>query len=306
METTRMIVQSHPECAELFQSMMQKDQQLWRKFGGPMDVLKWLHNFSGDREIYLALTLANGIIYYPLEQMRFLWNLILTNRVKLRLLEEVFGDGPLPPIDAWFSKYLRDKCVFAGYGPAGKSGHSQVYWFKQAHGFAGLRYFEFNQLLHEHETLKGLERVFLLDDIVASGEQATAMWYRRFQGTSLNDISEANPELRFMYLALVGYDEGRRLVEKDTPMTVILGDPLDECFRCFSELSTVYPDVAERDEARKVMEEKGRMLYPEHPLGYANMQLAIAFHHNTPDNTLPVIWKRLLDGGWYPLFERFE
>ena len=53
------------------------------------------------------------------------------------------------------------------------------------------------------------------------------------------------------------------------------------------------------------MKKAGSMLY-EYPLGYEHDQAAVAFNHNTPDNSLPVIWKKMTDGSWYPLFERFE
>jgi hypothetical protein len=53
------------------------------------------------------------------------------------------------------------------------------------------------------------------------------------------------------------------------------------------------------------MKRAGKILY-KYPLGYENDQAAVAFHHNTPNNSLPVIWKKMTDGSWYPLFERIE
>jgi hypothetical protein len=44
------------------------------------------------------------------------------------------------------------------------------------------------------------------------------------------------------------------------------------------------------------------------PLGYANSQSLVCFHHTTPNNTLPILWaSRVVDGKqWIPLFPRFE
>jgi len=305
MEYTRKLIASDPSCHQVFQRIMQKNQQHWRRFDGSLDVLRWLRNFSSEREIYLALILADGIMYYSLDEVRYLWRLILTNRVKQWLLRETFANGSLPKIDEWFEQYLRGKCLFLGYGPASKSGQSQVYYFKQSHSIEKLQYLEFHELLHGTNNLNEIERVFLLDDMVGSGDQAKTTWNKKFGGRSLDDVQQENPHLKFIYLALVGFGDGKKDTEKTTPMKVILGEELDERFKCFSDTSMIYMDESERGEARTVMEEKGKMLY-DYPMGYADMQLAVAFCHNTPNNSLPVIWKRLADGGWWPLFERFE
>jgi len=305
MEYIKKIIQSDPKKGKIFNLIMEKDRQYWRNFLGPDEIFKWLHNFSNENEIYLALVLANNILYYTLDQIRYLWTIILMNRVKLLLLNEMFRDEALPDITEWFPEYLRKKCIFVGYGKAGKSGQNMVYSFKQSHNIKNLRYMELFEFLHSSEDFSTKERVFLLDDFMGSGNQAKTAWYSKIEGKSFNDVSEEDPHLKFIYLALVGFREGKKIIEENTPMKVILGEELDERFKCFSDVSMIYENHNERIEARRVMEEKGRMLY-KYPLGYDNMELAVAFCHNTPNNSLPVIWKRMPDKGWSPLFERFE
>ena len=305
MEYIKKIIQSDPKKGKIFNLIMDKDRQCWRKFLGPDEIFKWLRNFSNEDEIYLALVLANNILYYNLDEVRSLWRIILMNRVKLFLLDEIFRDMELPDIEKWFPEYLREKCIFVGYGKAGKSGQSMVYPFQQSHKVKNLKYMELFEFLHTSEDFSTKEGVFLLDDFVGSGNQAKTTWYNKINGKSFNDVSEENPHLKFIYLALIGFKEGKRIIEENTPMKVILGEELDERFKCFSDVSVIYENPNERIEAKRVMEEKGRMLY-EYPLGYDTMELAVAFHHNTPNNSLPVIWKRRDDGSWYPLFERFE
>lgn len=307
LEYVKRILESNPRRMKIFNRIMEKDRYCWKRFSGPDDIFKWLHNFADENEVYLALVLADNIMYYTLDQIRYLWRIMLTNYVKLFLLDEIFGDRTLPDIEKWFPDYLREKCIFSGYGRAGKSGPSMIYFFRQSQVMKNLSYMERSEFLQAHpKDLSTKERVFLLDDFVGSGNQAKTEWFRRRKdGKSFDDICTENPNLKFVYLALVGCREGKKAIETSTPMKVILGEELDERFRCFSNISTVYSDPNERAEARRVMEEKGRMLY-KYPLGYDNMELAIAFFHNTPNNSLPVIWKRMLDGSWYPLFERFE
>jgi len=307
LEYIKRIVESDPRKRKIFNKIMEKDKYYWKKFGAPDDIFRWLHNFANENEVSLALVLADNIMYYTLDQIRYLWKTILTNYVKLFLLDEIFRDRPLPNIEKWFPDYLREKCIFVGYGRPSKSGQSMVYFFKQSQAINNLSYMERSQFLKARsKEFSTKERVFLLDDFIGSGNQAKNEWFHRGKDDkSFNDIYTENPNLQFVYLALVGCREGKEVIEKSTPMKVVLGEELDERFRCFSGISTIYPDPNERVEARRVMEEKGKMLY-EYPLGYDNMELAIAFYHNTPDNSLPVIWKRMPDGSWYPLFERFE
>jgi len=306
VEYVKKIIQSDPRKDTIFRTIIEKNQNCWKKFSDPDEVLRWLHNFSNEREIYLALVLANGIMYYTVDQTRYLWRIILMNRVKLSLLDEILQDKLPMDIEKWFQNYLKTKCIFVGYGRASKSGQSMVYPFKQSHSIKDLVYMELFEFLHcSSKKLTNKERVFLLDDFVGSGNQAKREWYRRNGGRSLDDVFEENPHLNFVYLVLVGCKEGKEKIEKKTPMKVILGEELDERFKCFSDTSVIYKDPSERIQARRVMGQKGRMLY-KYPLGYDNMQLAIAFCHNTPNNSLPVIWKKMPDGSWHPLFERFE
>jgi hypothetical protein len=216
----------------------------------------------------------------------------------------MFASGRVPDIERWFPEYISEKCIFVGYGQAGKSGASMVYVFKQSHDLRMLKYSELFEFLHTPQQLTAIEQVFLLDDFLGSGDQARTTWIKEIQGKSFEAVSKENPHLKFTYLVLLGFKEGRKSVEENTPMKVIIGEELDERFKCFSNVSVIYEDPIERDKAREVMERKGRMLY-QYPLGYDNMELAVSFYHNTPDNSLPVIWKRKDDGTWYPLFERF-
>lgn len=58
----------------------------------------------------------------------------------------------------------------------------------------------------------------------------------------------------------------------------------------------------------------GELVWPEHPLGYENSGLLVAYYFQTPNNSLPIIWangeNNKVDGRrpypWRPLFERHE
>lgn len=310
MEKTRKIILEDDNNNRIFNEIIEKDKNIWKKFNDPTEVLKWLNNFTDKREIYFALILANNIVYYTLDQIRALWDFILLKKVKLYLLEMFFPtDTPLD-IDMWFREYLRKKCFFIGYGVAGKSGPMMVYYFDQSHGIKQLKYLELKEFL-SLENIENIETVFFLDDFIGSGTQAKRRWKRRYKvgkkkKISLNDVSMNNPHLHFIYIALIGCINGKNIIEKGTKMSVILGEELDDKNKCFSMASIVFTNKIIREEAKKIMRNKGKKLYRKHPLGYDNGQLLIAFLYNTPNNTLPVIWRRMPDESWYPLFERYE
>lgn len=56
----------------------------------------------------------------------------------------------------------------------------------------------------------------------------------------------------------------------------------------------------------KVAMSYGELLWPGFPGGWGNNQLLLGFQHNTPDNTLPIMWA---EGNairrWTPAFKRY-
>ena len=43
-----------------------------------------------------------------------------------------------------------------------------------------------------------------------------------------------------------------------------------------------------------------------HVYGFNDCQLLLGFHHNTPDNTLPIIWYDEDGHAWVPIFRRYN
>lgn len=310
IENIRKIILSDENMSIKFNSVMEKDSLLWKKFQGPEIIFRWLNNFMTKREIYLALILADNIIYYNVDEIRYLWKLIFSNRLKRYLIESEFinsSNKSPEEINELFINFIKKKCVFSGYGDIYKSGSHMIYLFQQAvSNFIlkkEMRFIAFSDFLSKDLKIKEKKLVIFLDDFIGSGNQAVRLWRGQI---ARSENYKKNKYMKFLYLALTGFLKGVKNIEQNSEMKVILGTPpMDESFRCFSEKSLIYEDSQERDEAEKVMENAGKLLY-EYPLGYENDQAVIAFYYNTPNNSLPVIWKKMKDGSWEPLFERFE
>lgn len=304
------VILSVPRMQRLFDHIMKKNQFCWKKFTTPDDIFRWLFNFKNKKEIYYALILGNGITYYNDEEVRYLWNLIFTNRLKRHICETVLSKAnSLSPekIDKYFINFIKNKCIFVAFGKIDTSGTHMIYFFRRALpsgiNHSEIKYIAYDTFLTSKSDLSGKKIVILLDDFIGTGKQAIVEWKDRIIKSG---IYRRNKHIRYLYLALTGFLSGVNNIENKTEMKVILGTPpMEDNSRCFSPISDIYRNSIERREAELIMKKIGRILY-RYPLGYENDQAAIAFFHNTPTNTLPVIWKRLKDGGWHPLFEGFE
>jgi len=305
------IILSDEKMKQIYSNIMEKERYYWKKFGGnPDDVFKWLNNFLDKNEIYFALMLADKILYYNKNEIRYLWKLILTNRVKRYLFDIIFEEGysgAPKDINNKFIDFIKNKCIFIGFGEIYKSGPHMNYPFQQSVSDLikkeDLFFKEYSYFLSTKIHLKNKKIIFLLDDFIGTGNQAVKEWKERI---IISDNYKNNPHIRYLYTAITGFSSGVKNIETNTDMKVIMGtQSMDDSFRCFSKTSLIYENSKERKKAEKIMEKAGRILY-KYPLGYENDQAAVAFDHNTPNNSLPVIWKKMDDGSWVPLFERFE
>jgi hypothetical protein len=247
---------SNEKMKQIFSNIMEKERYYWKKFGGnPEDIFKWLNNFLNKNEIYLALILADKILYYNIDEIRYLWRLILTNRVKRHLFDNIFGEdysGTIEDINNQFIDFIKNKCIFIGFGEIYKSGMQMLYPFQQAVSSfikkEDISFKEYSNFLSSEIDLKDKKVIFLLDDFVGTGNQAVKEWNKKI---IVSSNYKNNRHISFMYTALTGFSSGLENIEKNTGMKVILGtQPMDDSFRCFSESSLIYENVEERKQRK--------------------------------------------------------
>ncbi len=150
--------------------------------------------------------------------------------------------------------------------------------------------------------LTGKKAIIFFDDIIGSGNQAV-----KFAAKHLKNI-----KIDKYYVALMAFEKGIENVRNNGGFKkVIVHETISEELRAFSPGSQVFPDADTRERIKRLCEKYGKELYPKHPLGYDDSQALIVFPHNTPNNTLPIIWaseKNEKEPGyiWYPLWERIK
>lgn len=158
--------------------------------------------------------------------------------------------------------------------------------------------------------------IICIDDCVGTGQQATEEVVGRIAadqtlaGALRAKASEGVP-IVFYLLICVGFADGIRSILASVPdclqLRILCPEVLGSESRAFDDCSLVFPDPLMRSEARHlVIDRIGRKLYPEFPSGFGGLEALIVFQHNTPNASLPILWKNgTVDGtAWKPLFPR--
>lgn len=213
-------------------------------------------------------------------------------------------------------------------GHAGKSGTLNPYTFSQAIR----RDLEYKVLFQGHESkifrdisefevqlleLQKPKNIVFLDDFIGTGVQAAeflAWYFPRYPW--LRDVT--------VYLGvLAGYERAvpnvlaaMKTVEPEFKFHVVVGDTLTESERAFSERNPIWTSEVECAQAREWARSLGGELLQGVPgyvpdrdaLGWNGCQALIAFEHNVPSDTLPILWSSGMRSGkkWKWLLERHD
>lgn len=270
----------------------------------------WILQFRED-ECLLCCRLFSGIRFYDKERILNTWT-------------KVYRQIPVHVLRGTVS----GATVFMKLGHGGKSGSRLPYSFRQAIS----REPEYKVLFHGNEStifrdisefevqlleLQKPKNIVLLDDFIGTGGQATEFvtWYfPRYPW--LRDVN--------MYLGvLAGYERAVQEVlarvktaEPEVRFDVLVGDVLMEGDRAFSEKNPIWTSEVECKQAREWARSLGKELLQGIPgyipdrdaLGWKGCQALIAFEHNVPSDTLPILWSSGMRSGkkWKWLLERYD
>jgi len=188
--------------------------------------------------------------------------------------------------------------IFAGIGDGGKSGWMIAYHFRMVNSIP-----EFSFLSEEILDMAGdleIENLVMIDDFIGSGDQATKEI--KAIKTKVMPLGIKN----FFMLSVAGMSEGVRKIESDIGVPTFCAFEYDDVDTVMSFDSEFYYDLSHREKEvmKNKLEKYGLLLSEKRPLGYGDTGGLLAFHYNTPNNTLPVVWSS--QNGWLPLFRRIE
>lgn len=281
---------------------------------------RWLKNFKGkvgntkDERLH-ALYLLSQFMYFGEREIRELLKALYRDLFKYPIINEIRKSNNnttnFKIINEKFNKELNDT-RFLGIGNPSESGTHLLYLFRQENFLNKELFINSYQIFNRVGNRKkvtvrdnNIKRYVFIDDLCSSGTQAYL-----YSKDLLGDLKNLKPDVSVMYYTLFGLKEGIENVRKtkfDKVETIFL---LDDSFKCFNNNSRHFLEENEsinRDFAKKISIEYGKELFSNFPLGYKNNQLLLGFHHNIPDNTLPIIWvKKIGEKAWEPIFRRYD
>lgn len=239
-------------------------------------VIKWFDNFKKS-EYELALLILQNIQYisdYDIDQ----------------LLEKMCGE-----LKSIFGEDFSKVCFFGLGNSGGDSGNQFLYTLKQNLHLKSINFPKDYRHLHP-----SINCIVFVDDMIGSGNQAI-----QFYKESLKEIKE-----EMYYYSLIGFEGGIKNLKMNTRFKDVFTTKIyTESQRAFSPESEIFYSSEIRKQIEIMAKSYGALLYPKGTLGYDDSQALVVFSHNTPNNTLPIIWaseknEKTIGVPWNPIWER--
>ena len=301
-------------------------ESVWERRADLKDVDDWLEQFDpscdgggGDR--LQAFFLLSQFMYFGSFEVRALLKALYRDHFRYPIVAGIRrANADTRDLGLLSSAYDAELAAtrFVGLGNPSESSSHLLYYFRQENELPKGLFFSPADIFHFAAVNDGFVQVIrddsvrnyvLIDDLCGSGRQVEE--YSANIAVPLRRLAaNAGLTVRISYLALFATSAGigrvRDLGQFDLADCVV---ELDPSFRCFSEGSRYYanerPPVS-RSAAEAMCRRLGAELSPDHPLGFEDSQLLLAFSHNTPDNTLPIFsFDEPRGPAWTPLFRRY-
>ena len=305
---------------ELYSKVKVFNERIWEGRADRPVVDRWLSNFrrdtnggDGPSERLHALYLLSQFMYFGAREIRELLRAVYRDLYRYPIIEAIRRNNndtlDSTFIDWRFKEELR-ATRFLGVGNPSESGTHLLYYFRQENGLSR------EQFIHSHEVFErygspsqvrlrdpDIRRYVFLDDFCGAGTQAI-----KYSESVVRDVKTIDQRIEVDYYMLFATRHGRDKAKDSTlfdRVECVL--ELDDTFKCFGDACRYFLEgngIINKDFALTLCRQYGERLFQAHPLGYDDCQLLIAFHHNTPDNTLPIFWYAD-DPTWEPIFRRY-
>ncbi|TMK38569.1 MAG: hypothetical protein E6G56_14355 [Actinobacteria bacterium] len=293
------------------------NDRLWeRRINGRLEA--WLGNFDSADEELQALFLLSQFMYFGDREVRELLRAVYRDLFKYPIVEKVRRDhADTLDCDLLEREFARElsRTRFMGMGNPAESGTHLLYYFRQenhipkSHFVAETELFD-RRLDSPDSRLADpdIARLVFIDDFCGSGSQASIYSQRLL--AVLRDVAQrSRQDLELCYFVLVGDGDGLDRVARETVFDRVDSVfKLDGSYKCLEPNSRHFAECPQgigREASRQMAEKHGAKLFPSHPLGYDNGQLLLGFHHNVPDNSLPIMWYDDKPGTWSAILPRY-
>ena len=273
-------------------------------------------------------------MYFGAVPMRFLLCSLYRDLFRYPLIKKIRQDNDNTLDEDFIERKFKEEEIntrFLGVGNPSESGAHLLYFFRQENRLSKKLFVYTDETINRSGgkcelSFPDVKRYVFIDDFCGSGSQATSDTNIK---RCVEELKKQSPDIEIVYLMLFATSTGvgnvRRCGLYDRVEAVI---ELDDTYKCFEECSRIFPKREnfpfEREFAKDFCYKYGKPLFKSisqkeghtgailenisnyAALGWGDCQLLLGFYHNTPDNTLPVIWYDEDDISWFPIFRRYN
>jgi hypothetical protein len=294
-------------------------ETIWDRRANKTEIELWLENFQSDdkckqeKERLHALYLLSQFMYFANNEMRVLLRSMYRDLIRYPIIECIRKSNQdtcdITYINEEFAKELH-KTRFLGVGNPSESGTHLLYYFRQENLLEKDLFINSNEIFSCNAETKtvlaipDLKRYVFVDDFCGSGSQAV-----RYLKKVVKLVKELNEGIEVFYFVLFANELALEFIQNETELNKCDAVfKLDDTYKCFGENSRYISDekMIDIDFTREMAKSYGDKIQPENPLGFGDNELLLGFFHNTPNNTLPIIWfDEKMGYQWNPIFRRY-
>jgi hypothetical protein len=310
------------------------NETLWDNRALKPDLEKWLANFSDEKERFHALYLLSKFMYFGAVPMKKLLKSLYRDLYRYPIIDSIRrnNNNTLDKnfIESAF-KVEENNTKFLGVGNPSESGAHLLYFFRQENKLSKQLFIYTDEVIDRNGTTEQLHfpdvrHYVFIDDFCGSGSQATSDTNIK---RCVSNLKRLSSNIRISYLMLFATTNGIDIVRNsglyDNVEAVI---ELDNTYKCFDNHSRLFPQKDDfcfnKDFTQEFCYRHGLPLIRSilqkegfkdskldnysnvAALGWGDCQLLLGFYHNTPDNTLPIIWYDEDEISWNPIFKRYN
>jgi hypothetical protein len=270
----------------------------------PSRLHRWIANFRTEEERYFAACILDGLIYRSNKQTFALLDQLLS-----RVLPDLTRLVPPPSghIPDWLHRLrsrtedpgIRLVAVAGKEDPVSKSAYHIARTIRRKFGINEAWFAKGWEVREERS--RGTKIFVFIDDILATGEQ--------FVDFISNENLVPLPDTYMVYAPLVAHKMGIQFVDSalSSQVHVSAVETLGYEYGIFHDESQFFMDGVNTVQAAKIFYQEmlsRRDVHIAELHGFGQLQLAYAFEHAAPDNSLPLLWWREEPTKWIPLFDR--
>lgn len=257
-------------------------------------VRAWLVQFGGPREQRAMFNLLKGIRFYKDKYIR----------EKMSEVDSIVRRGLKHRIEEGRAK--RSDILVSYLDGVSKSGARFARIFADEASIYVDNIIEKGKLLHRISNDHSIKALVFIDDFVGTGNSLAA--YLEQMDLELSKLL-IEKGIKVVCVAVVACQEGVKAIQEriphlNVPIDFHYLELLNEQDKAFSESSRVFPEPQERDLARRLALQHGKLLEKDHPLGYGDLEALVVFEQNCPNNNLPILYKDSIQHKWTAIFKR--